>query len=523
MRPNRPSCATIAAWQNRRFGMFIHWGLYSIPAGVWNGERIDGYNEQIRAHARISKSDYAELASAFNPVLWDPDAVAQLAKNAGMKFIVLTSKHHDGFSLFDTAQSDFNVVKATPYGIDIVAGLAAACARVGIGFGVYFSTIDWHFEGGTGIDFDPVSGVRNDNEIPDAHARFNVEQLKELLTNYGPISEVWFDMGKPTPEQSRLFADTVHSIQPETMVSGRVFNYEGDFTVMGDNEIPPYRIEEPWQSPASIFHETWGYRSWQDRSDLKGKVAEHIRNLVHVVSRGGNYLLNIGPRGDGSIVEFEVEVLQGIGKWLSSYREAIEDSEAQPFRSLEFGAATVKGSRLFLFILDWPSDGWLRLPGLETAIEAAEYLGGTQVGFGQVDGIPAVFVGSPQVDALTPVISVGLASSPRVRQPAIRPNAEGEIVLTAESADTFFHRNGFGYSDPPKLYKLRWWVEAPPGHYSVRLDGECDVSIADVMWNPIGSEPVEFSGSDQIEVSARVGDKPFGSLNIRLGVPLAGR
>jgi len=377
-RPQRPSAETIAKWQSRRFGLFIHWGLYSIPGGVWKGKQVSGYNEQIRAHARIPKEEYAQLAGEFNPVLWNPDAVAALAKEAGMTFVVLTSKHHDGFSLFHTSHSQFNVVDATPYGKDIVAGLAEACRKVGLGFGVYFSTIDWNFEGGTGIDYEPTEGVRNDNDIPDAHAQFNAAQLTELLSNYGPISEVWFDMGKPTLEQSMLFADTVHCIQPETMVSGRVFNYQGDFTVMGDNEIPRYPIEEPWQSPASIFHETWGYRSLQPREDLQGKIDEHVKNLTHVVSRGGNYLLNIGPRGDGSIVEFEADVLRGIGKWLT-----------------------------------------------ENSIPIAE---------------------------------------PERNQ--IHPNSDGELVLTAGSAERLFHYNGFGYSDPPKLYKLRWWVcPAKSGKY----------------------------------------------------------
>lgn len=337
-RPPRPSLEAVQAWQSRQFGMFIHWGLYSLLGGVWNGQPIDGYNEQIQAHARIPRDEYAELAKQFNPVKWDPDEVCRLALAAGMKFIVLTSKHHDGFSLFGTKHSDFNVVDATPFAQDIVAGLAKACARHGLNFGVYFSTIDWHYEGATGIDYHPVAGVRNDNFLPEAHAQLNVNQLRELAGRYGPISEVWFDMGHPTAEQSASFADAVHALQPNCMVSGRVFNYEGDFTVMGDNEIPAYPMDEPWQSPASIFHETWGYRSWQERGDVKEKAREHLHNLLRVVSRGGNYLLNIGPMGDGSIVEFETDVLKEIGKWLSTHEDALTDVQPQPFRDSTLAA-----------------------------------------------------------------------------------------------------------------------------------------------------------------------------------------
>ena len=461
-RPSRPSQATISAWQNRRFGMFIHWGLYSLLGGVWQGREISGYNEQIQAHARIPKAEYEQLANDFNPVNWDPDAVVTLAKAAGMKFIVLTAKHHDGFSLFETAQSPFNVVSMTPYGEDIVAGLAKACAERGLSFGVYFSTIDWHFDGATGIDYEEGAGIRNNNQIPPAHADLNAKQLSELLTKYGTISEVWFDMGQPTPEQSQLFTDTVHGHQPETMVSGRVFNYQGDFTVMGDNEIPPYPLEEPWQSPASIYHETWGYRSWQVRDDLKGKTSEHIRNLVRVVARGGNYLLNIGPRGDGSIVEFEADVLVGIGNWLRENRIAIEGTSSQPFRKLSFGHATASNSHLYLFILDWPTNGMLELPGLETPILSAQFLDGEAVTV--LPNLPGVNVGVNVRNNAIAVIEVVLESPPVIRQPATPPNADGSITLLPSEADPFFHWNGRGYYDPPKLYKLRWWVDLIPDH-----------------------------------------------------------
>ncbi len=532
-RAPRPNSATIEAWQRRHFGMFIHWGLYSLLGGVWQGKQVGGYNEQIQAHARIPRDEYTALAAQFNPVKWDPDAVVALARAAGMKFVVLTSKHHDGFSLFHTARSPFNVVDATPFGKDIVAGLAEACHRGGIGFGVYFSTIDWNFEGATPIDYDPVEGVRNDNVIPEAHAQFNAAQLTELMTNYGPISEVWFDMGKPTLHQSQLFADTVHRHQPQTMVSGRVFNYQGDFTVMGDNEIPPYPLEEPWQSPASIYHETWGYRSWQAHEKLEKKVKEHLANLVHVVSRGGNYLLNIGPRGDGSIVEFEADVLKGIGAWLSQHSEAIEDTESQPFRYLEFGAATVKGNRLYLFILDWPVSGELDLPGLETEIVSARFLGqGAALATHDSGEGKKVVVGKTPSTEAVPVVELVLEGTPIVQQIMVHETSvrlqtieqglphprrsergrgrevgefepasqsepsdaltdptplgdgmhhgsvplsmtEPQFVLEADQADSFFHRNGYGYSDPPKLYKLRWnLLFEHSGRYTVTAEFE---------------------------------------------------
>lgn len=173
----RPSARTIEQWQARKFGLFVHWGVYSVAGGVWQGRPIDGYNEQIMAQARIPVADYEALAGRFNPDKWDPDDIARLAREAGMKFVVMSAKHHDGFSMFHTRQSPYNIVDATPFKRDVLAEMAAACARQQLDFGVYFSTPDWHFPGGTGIDFWPKGGARNDNLITPAHDDFNVAQL----------------------------------------------------------------------------------------------------------------------------------------------------------------------------------------------------------------------------------------------------------------------------------------------------------------------------------------------------------
>ncbi|MDR3688505.1 MAG: alpha-L-fucosidase [Fimbriimonas sp.] len=522
-RPPRPSAETIAKWQGRRFGLFIHWGLYSTLGGTWNGQRIDGYNEQIQAHARIPKDEYEQLASQFNPLEWDPDMVASLAADAGMKFVVITSKHHDGFSLFHTGQTGYNVVDATPYGRDVVAELSEACARKGLDFGVYFSTIDWHYEGATPIDYDPLSGIRNDNEIPDVHARFNAAQLSELMSNYGPISEVWFDMGKPSLDQSILFADTVHRLQPETMVSGRVFNYQGDFTVMGDNEIPSYPLGEPWQSPASIFHETWGYRSWQERPDVVAKTREHICNLVRVVSRGGNYLLNIGPRGDGSIVEFEAEVLLGIGDWLAKNREAIEDTEPQPFRHLDFGAATYRGQNLFLFVLDWPEDGAIRLPGLETEILSARFAGCRELPVGVEAGFPKIEVGPETGERLPAIVKVELAEPPVVRHRSVHPDSDGSLFLFPVSGDAYYHRNGYGYSDPPRLHRLQWLVSGiEPGSYTVSGKFQRPGDTATVQIS-IGEHMIVATVPDSGSTAIQLGQVQLASdtlLEVRISPPM---
>jgi alpha-L-fucosidase len=474
----RPSAATVEAWKSRRFGMFIHFGLYSELGGVWNGKKINnGYSEQIMANAPIPRDQYAALAKSFDPEKFDADAIVALAKAAGMRFIVVTAKHHDGFAMFETKQSEYNIVDATPYHRDVVKELADACARGGLKFGVYYSTIDWHAPTGSAY----IDG--NSNPISDAHAAFNVAQLKELLTGYGPLSEIWFDMGKPTPEQSKLFAQTVHRLQPQTMVSGRVFNYVGDFTVMGDNEVPQFAIDEPWQTPASIFADTWGYRSWERRGEVTAKVQEKILELVTVVSRGGNYILNIGPEGDGSVVPFEADVLRGVGVWLKSNGDAVFGQgslppAASPFRSLDFGFATVSKDKLYLFVKNVPRDGKLHLPGVNKGVTFGDaYL---LAGGAGASGKVVLNEGGAEVEAgsllqgrsvgFMPVVVVPFSGRLKVRSAAIvAATADGSLTLDAARADRFLNYNGRGYEDPATTYKLRWEIEARPGRYKVAV------------------------------------------------------
>jgi alpha-L-fucosidase len=506
--PKRPSHAAISQWQARKFGLFIHFGLYSELGGVWKGERIDGYNEQIRLHAHISKDDYAAVAARFNPAKWDPEAIVKLAQDAGMKFIVITSKHHDGFNMFQTRESKFNIVDATPYKKDIVKGLADACARHGMKFGVYFSTIDWHDPRANGISKPPAE--ENDNEIPKAHEDYNVAQLKELTTRYGPLSEIWFDMGRPTPEQSRRFAATVHAAQPDCMVSGRVFNSQGDFTVMGDNELPTSVIDEPWQTPGSIYDATWGYRSWQERKDLEGKTNEHLLKLVKVVSRGGNYILNIGPRGDGTVVEFEADVLRGVGAWVKANAEAIYGTGAQPFRELDFGYATTKPGKLYLMVTKWPDDGQLKLPGLKNKLTRAYLLSDQSKSTLAVDnssGTKVVRTGGKASTSPVTVVVAEYAGPLRVIPPSVQAGASGVVVLDAKDATKEFNYNNRGYYEGPTVYKLRWdFAPTRAGKYDVAVTYRKNASTAPIELDTAGQRLVaslrDGKGDEPVTVKA---------------------
>ncbi len=351
-----------------KFSMFIHWGLYSIPGGVWNGKNVTkGYSEQIRAHGNIAKEEYTQLAAQFNPSNWDPDQIVALAKEAGMQSIVITSKHHDGFSLFNTRHSSFDVMDATPYKRDIIKELSEACRQQGIGFGIYFSLIDWHLETGSGIS------SHNADPITPELEELNANQIEELVTQYGPLDQFWFDMGSPSLEQSQRFRDIVKTHQPDCFISSRISNNLGDFYVMGDNQYPDYQIDAPWQVPASMFDETWGYRSWQARGNVNDKVAEKLTQLMNVNCEGGSYLLNIGPKGDGSLVEFEVDVLRGIGNWMNKFSNSIYNSQRSPWGIRSWGGVSHDPvqKKLFLHLTDYPEDNILKLYGLNSAIDDA--------------------------------------------------------------------------------------------------------------------------------------------------------
>ncbi len=345
-------------WHSDKYSMFIHFGLYSHFGGVWDGEPIrQGYSEQIQSFAGIFSDWYSEEAAVFDPVKFDADEIARLAKDGGMRSIVFTSKHHDGFCMFDTKTTEYSSVKMMPSGRDFVREISDACARHGLKFGLYFSLIDWNYPHAY-----PISSHNADFVTPQHH-EFNKAQVRELLTKYGPVSELWFDMGSLQPYQSKELYGLVKELQPDCMVSGRLGNDVYDFAVMADNKLPESALQAPWQSAASMFPETWSYRSWQERGSVDDKVAEKLRSLIKVVSHGGNYLLNIGPASDGSVVPFEREVLLKIGSWLEENGDAIYGTQPSPFNEeFAWGDVTMKGNDLYLLLTGtYPKEGYIEL------------------------------------------------------------------------------------------------------------------------------------------------------------------
>lgn len=446
----------LSSWQNRKFSMFIHWGLYSIPAGVWEGKKVNGYSEQIKGHAKISTEEYRKLAKQFNPTNWNADSISLLAKKAGMKSIIITSKHHDGFCMFDSKYTEFDVVDATPYKKDILKDLAEACKRHNLRFGVYFSLIDWDYEAAL-----PFESVRNSDSIPALHHKYNLNQIEELLTNYGEISEIWFDMGSPTYSQSKEIATLVKKLQPNCMISGRIWNDQGDFVVMGDNLKPEFKMGVPWQTPASMFNETWSYRSWQERPSVEDKISEKIHDLVNVVSLGGNYLLNIGPKGDGSVVGFEKQVLEGIGKWLKENGEAIYGTSVASIDNQKWGLITAKKEKLYLHVIKFPENNKLIIEGLKSQIKKAHLLSDSSVLFNSSItklGLELDLSNIINVDKYATVIVLEyereLLYTPKN---VIYPNEDGAFILNWDNATKFHSFSGHDYySTKPTVVKIKW-------------------------------------------------------------------
>jgi alpha-L-fucosidase len=338
-------------WTQARFGMFIHWGLYSIPAGVWDGKPVPGLGEWIMHNAKIPVRDYEKLAAQFDPVDFNADQWVAIAKNAGAKYITITAKHHDGFAMFGSKVTPYNIVDATPFHRDPMKELAAACRRAGIRLCFYYSqSQDWHEPDAIGNTWDFP-----DESKKDFQKYFNekvLPQVKELLTNYGPLGLIWFDTPRNISEEdSRELVDLVHRLQPNCLVSGRVGNGLGDYDEVGDNQITVGNVKRPWETPVTI-NDTWGFK--KDDHNWKS-VTTLIHQLATTSSRGGNYLLNVGPTSLGVIPPPSVERLAAIGKWMKANGDAIYATSASLFPyDFEWGVITTKPGRMYLHVFHWP-------------------------------------------------------------------------------------------------------------------------------------------------------------------------
>jgi alpha-L-fucosidase len=356
-------------FRDAKFGLFIHWGLYAVPAGEWKGQPIAGIGEWIMKRATIPVAEYEQLAKQFNPVKFNAAEWVAMAKAAGQKYIVITSKHHDGFAMYHSKVSAYNIVDATPFKRDPLKELAAECQKQGIKLGFYHSqTQDWHHPNGDGNDWDYVEEQKDFDGYVEHYVK---AQVRELLTGYGPICLIWFDTPKRmTLAQSHQLADLVHELQPDCLVSGRIGNAVGDYAEAGDNKIPSDAVGEDWETPATI-NDTWGFKTndqnWKSTGDL-------LHKLVDIASKGGNYLLNVGPTAEGVIPAPSVERLRAMGAWLDINGESIYGTRPGPLQGLDWCRTTAKPGAVYLHVLKWPAGGKLTLPATVGQVRSAYLL-----------------------------------------------------------------------------------------------------------------------------------------------------
>jgi len=379
-------------FEEAKFGLFIHWGLFSIPASMWNGVPASRTSEYIMMQKKIPVGIYEKLAGHFNPFQFDAERWVQMAEDAGMKYIVFVSKHHDGFAMYQSKVSPYNVVDATPWKRDPLKELAEACRKHNMRLGVYYSqAVDWNHPDGAGNSWDFDEKKKDFDKYLREKA---LPQVRELLTNYGPISTFWFDWPmRMNQERCKLFSDMARSLQPDMLINSRLGpDASVDYRSMGDDEIPNAIVPGVWETAGTMntSNGTWGYNQY----DQEWKSLSTITfNLADIVSKGGNYLLNTGPTSDGVIPKPTQDVFLGVGKWLKINGESIYGAGPTPFGH-EFGTEipgkkdkrgnpafdikkelrfTTKPGKLFVHIFNWPNEA-LELTGLKNEVMRAYFL-----------------------------------------------------------------------------------------------------------------------------------------------------
>ncbi|MCQ2142716.1 MAG: alpha-L-fucosidase [Bacteroidales bacterium] len=465
------------------YAMFIHFGLYSKLEGEWKGKAYYGNAEWIMspAQAGIPVDEYMAEAATFNPSKFDAEKIVALAKEAGMKYIVITSKHHEGFAMFDSDACSFNITDATPFGRDIIGELSEACHRNGLGIGFYYSQFqDWTAPGG---GYGPTRDADGKAvSFDDYFWKKCVPQVEEITTRYGDVQLIWFDtpdvMG---PEYSKILVDIVRKNQPHALVSSRVGNGMGDYETLGDMEVPTVNHPGRWEG-IDVTQVGWGYSKADHRWKTPGYI---VRTLVGTIARGGTFMMNVGPTKDGEIAPEAAAALSKSGEWISRHPKVIYRAEASPWgHALPWGDAVVNDGRLYLIVTDWPSDGKLLVPGIRNGIRSARIDGGKKLKF-RKDGTwleievpcraPEDYAG---VIELTPEGELDIDATP-----AVIPGSRNLISteLASSVSNTAITRTGWmenygewknkGMTMMNQSSMTTWAIEFPaPGYYDINLE-----------------------------------------------------
>jgi alpha-L-fucosidase len=465
-------------WQEAKFGMFIHWGVYSVLAGEYNGRRTTGIAEWIMHDLQIPKAEYEKFLPKFNPVKFNARQWARLARQAGMKYIVITSKHHDGFNIYDSKANPYNIMQATPFKRDPLRELAQACRAEGVRLGFYHSIMDWHHPDAN------AAGAERYIQVMKA-------QLKELITQYDPAI-LWFDgewVDWWTEERGDDLERYVRSLKPSIIINNRVgkrTHKDGDHETP-EQEIPASAIPggRLWET-CMTMNDTWGYSRFDHHWKSTRSLVQKLCDIAH---KGGNFLLNVGPTGEGEIPQASVERLLEIGQWMSRNGEAIYGTKQSPVRRLSFnGRCTVKGNTLYLHVFEW-SEGNLPVTGLSAAPHRVRVPGtGETLPFSVVqssEGGMELYIARPRsLDPLVTVVALEFDRLPAFREvsASVKPDADGAFTLRASEAEIHGQtaryeegggKDNIGFWIVPQDY-VTWSIQAPGARsYRVEITYAC--------------------------------------------------
>jgi len=517
-------------WREAKFGMFIHWGLYAVPADATNlkGEKVIA--EWYLSNKQMQVTEYEKFAPQFNPVQFNARDWVRMAKQAGMKYIVITSKHHDGFCLFDSKLTDYTITKASPFKRDPIKELATECKRHGIRFCFYHSIMDWHhpdYLPRRPWDTRPTTGADLNRYID-----YMKGQLRELLTNYGSIGVLWFDGGWEHNAQelrSEEVVAMIRSLQPDIIINDRIQLPEDHSTP--EQYIPARALPQGrlWET-CMTMNDTWGYAknddNWKSTADL-------VRKLIDIAHKGGNFLLNVGPTAEGEFPPETIERLHEIGEWMKVNGTSIYGTTQSPFLRLPFnGRCTAKGSRLYLHLFERPA-GALQLQGLQTKVRAAralntnEKLEFRQTGSGDEAtltlSLPARF------DPLATVIELQLAGKPNVLSIPLIRHADAQGVFHLQAADAEMHgvslqyetgggKDNIGFWTRQEDY-VTWMLHLPAaGRYQAEINFACPPENAGTTYT-LGVENGErLNGTVRATGSwTAFQTEPLGELNLPAG------
>jgi len=492
--PGRATPAAVPAedqrmdwWREARFGMFIHWGIYSVPAGSWKGQAYPGAAEWIMDSAKVPVSEYEPLAAQFNPTKFDAAAWVKTAKDAGQQYIIITSKHHDGFCMWGTKESPYNIVDATPYKHDPLKELARECQKQGIKLGFYYSIMDWHHPDAKGENFPK-------------YVEHMKRQLKELLSGeYGKVAVLWFDgewIDEWTDALGKEMYSHVRSLQPDIIINNRVGkgrdgmaglskdkDAPGDFGTP-EQEIPAGGLPGVDWETCMTMNGSWGFHAGD--SNWKSGTAL-IRTLCETASKGGNFLLNVGPTADGEIPTECADRLAEIGRWMDVNHEAIYGTTAGPVPPYYWGDTTAKPGTLYLLIYQWPDAGWIRLRGVfskvtnATLLATGEHYRIESHQYGVSIRIPV----SGQRDVAATVVKLNIEGSHDIRPRVIPQLDDNQTIVLSVFDATIVGQSAridrsmdmrclTSWTDPADL--VSWDVDIRrPGIFKVVLTGACNM------------------------------------------------